>query len=93
MGNMERLWLFAVAERSIVFIAGQADVAINGITPCNGIGDWLTGCGSTINSLFANIVLGVVPNAPTIANFLLGVIFNGFLVIAVIKLLRGVADL
>jgi hypothetical protein len=93
MGNMERLWSFAVAQRSIVTIAGQAKIAIDGITPCTGIADWLTGCGSTIASLFANLILGTVAGAPAAANLVLGVYFNGLLVIAIFKWGRGVADL
>jgi len=93
MGNLERLWTFGVMERTIVAIAGQAQVNIAGIQPCTGVLDWLTGCGSALTSLLANLVLGTVANAPATANLLLGVYFNGLFVIALFKWGRGVADL
>lgn len=92
MGNLERLWTFAVIERSIVAIAGQAKIKIDGIQPCTGVLDWLTGCGSALSSLLANIFVGTVTGAPSVANFLLGVYFNGLFVIALFKWGRGVSD-
>ena len=88
--NLERLWFFIVGERFILTVSGQANAAINGLTPCSGALDIFTGCGTTIASLVANFIVGTIHGAPAIVNLLLGVLVNGAFVIALLKLGRGV---
>jgi hypothetical protein len=93
MGNMERYWMFVVLERSIAILGGVGHTAVAGIEPCTGPLDWLTGCGDTVNSFLAALVLGTVTGAPDIINFVwLGIVLNGLFLIGFFKWGRGVND-
>ncbi|MCA1811979.1 MAG: hypothetical protein LC623_08215 [Halobacteriales archaeon] len=93
MGNLEKLIIFAIGERVIVTISSQAKISITGVTPCEGPLDWLTGCGDTVNSLIASMVVGTIDGAGTLVNVvILGVLLNALLIVALFKWGRGVPD-
>lgn len=91
MGNMERLWVFAISERIIAGLSAGAVTTIVGVEPCTGL-DWITGCGSTINSVVASVILGTVSGAPDLFNVTFFVTFHGLVLIALLKWGRGVND-
>ena len=96
MAQLDRLLVLGVLQRTVLALAAGAEAAFTEVEPCDDFGDFVTGCGDTIDSVFTSLILGTIPGPDwpwlVLVNTLQLAIYVPLLIFSVYRAFRGQSD-